>query len=207
MLGLGGTDPARYLYGLALPDSLLEASPQRLDGGRTPALQGTLAIASYVTPGIYGDRGIVIRRNDTEFSVYNYREWKMDLGDHLALFTQNILWHHPLTAEPAIFDPPSRRAQTYLWRATVREFEEVDRPDGVFVAVRIDAALVRIANDSIIWSGSARSERQVGPTKTEDMNVVIRGMSEAASEIILRLVLAAESAVSRGPAVRAQSSP
>lgn len=207
VLGIGGTEPPRYIYGLAQPDSMRAAEPRGTDGQRAPALEGSLAIASYVTPGIYGERGIVYRRNETEYAVYQNREWKMDLGDHLALFTQNILWNRPLTAEPAIYDPPSRRAQTYLWRATVREFEEVDRPQGVFVAVRLDAALIRVANDSIVWSGTARAERQVGPPRLADMNLVVQGLSEVAGEVITELVKQAEGSVGRGAAVRAQSRP
>ena len=84
----------------------------------------------------------------------------------------------------------------------------MDRPQGVFVAVRFDAAILKVANDSIIWSGSASAERLVGPPrKTEEMDPVVQGLSTVAAELITQLVREASSALGRGSAVRAQSRP
>lgn len=178
-----GTLPARELYRLTLPDPADETVPPGTDGVGTP-LTGTLGISQYATPGIYGDPLIVYRINDTEYNSYPTREWAVPLSDQLGVLTERVLARVPLTAERAIFDPPSRRAQTYIWRATVREFEEVDSGSAVHAAVRIDARIVRAEDDSIVWSGSSRLER---PAANPSMSGIVQTLSALAEEVVTDL--------------------
>jgi hypothetical protein len=95
-----------------------------------------------------------------------------------------VLARVPLTAERAVFDPPSRRAQTYIWRATVREFEEVDRGSEVRAAVRIDVRIARAEDDSIVWSGSSRLERAA---QNSSMSGIVQTLSALADEVVVDL--------------------
>jgi ABC-type uncharacterized transport system auxiliary subunit len=173
--------PPRELYRVSLPDTAERSQV----APNTPRIPGTLAIAEYATPGIYGDPGIVFRIGESEYGSYPNREWALPLGNQLGVLTERVLAREPLTMEDAVFDPPSRRAQTYIWRGSVREFDEVNRGKEVFAAVRIDARLVRTADDSIVWSGTARAER---PVPSADMPGIVQALSALADQVVSELV-------------------
>ncbi|HWE44012.1 MAG TPA: ABC-type transport auxiliary lipoprotein family protein [Gemmatimonadaceae bacterium] len=180
-----GKLPPRELYRITLPEPPDSSGPAvTASDGVAPPLPGTLGIAEYVTPGVYGDPQIVFRIGDTEYGSYPSREWAVPLGDQLGVLTERVLGRIPLTAERAVFDPPSRRAQTYIWRGTVREFEEVDRGRQVLASVRIDLRVVRAEDDSILWSGSSRMERAA---QSPDMSGIVQTLSALADEVITDL--------------------
>ena len=180
-----GKLPPRELYRITLPEMADSGASQvTATDGAAPPLAGTLGIGEYVTPGVYGDPQIVFRINDTEYGSYPSREWAVPLGDQLGVLTERVLARVPLTAEHAVFDPPSRRAQTYIWRGTVREFEEVNRGQEVLAAVRIDLRIVRAEDDSIVWSGSSRVERAA---QSSDMPGIVQTLSVLADEVVTDL--------------------
>jgi uncharacterized lipoprotein YmbA len=210
-----GSMPARELWRLTPTDSVY----QRLTGGRPflapvdsaqvhatstggdvrqPVLPGTLAVTSYTTPGVYGDRGIVWRRGEAEYGEYDSREWAIPLGDMLAHLTAELAARGELSAEPPSFDPMTAGSQTWQWRATVRRFEEVDRGKEVSVSVHIEARIVRAADDSLVWSGAAAVDRPVVGSSILMRNVVA-AMSDAAAEVIARLLADAERDLRRAP--------
>lgn len=205
---IGGPDrlPARELYRLAPSDSLvarLAGPASRMpastagDGdtlARRPVLTGTLAIQRYTTPGLYGDRSIVFRIGETQYGAYPNREWALPLGDMLGHLTARLAAGTSLVRDAPVYDPPSRRAHTYVWRATVREFEEVDRDPSVLVAVRVEASLVRVADDSVMWSGARAAERAV-PQPT--MPHIVGALSGLAAETIAELLAEAERSLAR----------
>jgi uncharacterized lipoprotein YmbA len=186
-----GTLPARQYFRLSMPDSVAAATR---DSSTAALATGTLGIAEYVTPGIYAGGGIAYRIGESEYGTYPSREWAIPLGQMLGVLTEGVLRRAPLTASPAIFNPPSLRSQTYVWRGTVREFEEVDRGRAVSAAVRIDASLVRSSDDSVVWSGSARRE---GAVAAPTMDAVVGTLSSLATETITALVAEADSALRR----------
>lgn len=194
--GWPGKLPPRELYRLTLPviaDSAASGATVTATDGTPPPLPGTLGIAEYVTPGIYGDPPIVYRLNDTEYGSYPNREWAVPLADQLGVLTERVLGRVPLTAERAVFDPPSRRAQTYIWRGTVREFEEVNRGQQVLAAVRIDLRIVRADDDSIVWSGTSRIER---PAQSTNMSGIVETLSVLADEVLTDLATRARQEIS-----------
>jgi ABC-type uncharacterized transport system auxiliary subunit len=146
---------------------------------------GSVAVARFVTPGLYGQRGIVYRVGEAGYAAYPSREWAMPLGEMLGRRTADLLQQRPLVRGGAMFDPPTRRAFTYSWRGTVREFEEIDRGSNVFVAVHLEASLVRVEDDSIVWSGGARAER---PVPDGTMEGIVAGLSAATDEVMLALL-------------------
>jgi ABC-type uncharacterized transport system auxiliary subunit len=189
LLGAGcihiGRLPARELYRITLPAPVsADSAGVVASDGTPPPLAGTLGIAEYTTPGVYGDPQIVFRINDTEYGSYPSREWAVPLGEQLGVVTERVLARVPLTADPAVFDPPSRRAQTYIWRGTVREFEEVDRGSEVHAAVRIDVRIVRAEDDSILWSGSSRLERVA---QAPNMPGIVQTLSALTDEVVTDL--------------------
>jgi ABC-type uncharacterized transport system auxiliary subunit len=147
--------------------------------------EGSLAVARYITPGLYGQRGIVYRVGESGYATYPSREWAIPLGEMLGRRTADLLQEQPLLQGGALFDPPTRRAFTHLWRGTVREFEEIDRGNNVFVAVNLEASLIRVDDDSILWSGAARVERAV-PNGT--IEGIIAGLSSATDEVVFALL-------------------
>jgi len=205
MLALGpaacirGHLPAKELYRLATPDSAATTIP--LAFAPAAVAPGSIAIAPYETPGVYGDPGIVYRVDASNYGVYPAREWALPVGTMLGLMTQDVLARHPITARTALFDPPSYRTHDYVWRAIVRELEEVDRGHDVFAAVRFDARLVRARDDSVIWSGSARAER---PVPQGTMPAIVDALSALSVEVIGRLADEARASLSASAASAAR---
>ena len=183
-----GTLPALEHYALLIPRA--DDDTPAVTGGAV--LDGTLAIAPYETPGIYGDGGIVFRIDDTQLHAYPSRSWSQPLGDMLGMVTEAVISPRPLTVGEAIFDPPSRRSATYIWQGRVREFEEVDRGTRVFAAVALDARIVRAAGDSVLWTGSARVER---PVDQPTMPAIVRTLSDLTAEVIAQLADSARAAL------------
>ena len=191
-----GTVPARELYRLH-PDT---AAPPPETPARSPVLAGSIGIAPYLTPGIYAEPSIAYRIGEGEYGTYPSREWAIPVGQMLGVMTEEVLRRVPLSASPAVYNPPSPRAQTYLWRGRVREFEEVDRGKVVSAAVWIDAALLRTADDSVVWSGSVRRERVTAGTS---MNAVVATLSAVTREALTQLAIDADAALRRQPAATA----
>lgn len=181
--------PPTEFWRLTLPDT--GAGHAAASG--SAALDGTLAVAEYVTPGLYADAGIVYKIGDSQYGAYPLREWAIPLGEQLGVLTERVLTRVPLTHEHAVFDPPSRRAQTYIWRGTVREFDEVNRGRQVLAAVRIDGLVVRAIDDSIVWSGTSRAEREV---TDGTMPSIVRTLSELAAEVVTDLAMRARRDIS-----------
>lgn len=191
---LGGRLPPLEFYRLALADSTRLTTP--LDGAelRLALAPGSIAVAPYVTPGIYADRSIVYRIGETQYGAYPSREWALPLSAMLGLVTQDVLRAHPVTAEPAVFDPPAYASQTYVWRGLVREFEEVDRDRQVFAAVQLEARLVRAADDSVVWSGNVRLE---DPVPQPTMPAIVDALSRLAADAVGRLADEARASLGR----------
>ena len=164
--------------------------------GATPRalLPGRLAIAPYITRGVYASRGIAFRIDDVRLDAYSNREWAIPLRDMLGEATETILEGNPLTSTRATFDPRSPLSFDYQWRGTVLEFEEVNRDQRVLAAVHLEADLVRTANDSVIWSGSERLERAV-PEPTDSMPRVVETLSALTVEVLGRLIERAHAGV------------
>jgi ABC-type uncharacterized transport system auxiliary subunit len=188
-----GTLPAIEMYRLELP-----AAAETTDLARSvdaPLLDGGIAIAPYRAPGLYSDPAIAYRVGETQYGTYPSREWAIPLGVMLGLSTQRVLEARPITTGPALFDPPNDRLSRYLWRGTIREFEEVDRDAEVWASVALDVQLVRAADDSVLWSGSIRREARV-PEGT--MQAIVRTLSALANEGIVDLAEQARAGVVRG---------
>jgi ABC-type uncharacterized transport system auxiliary subunit len=193
-----GKLPPREFYRLASPDSVLKV-PRPL---ATAPLTGAIAIARFETPGIYGSGSIVYRVGTSEYGTYPSREWAIPLGEMLASLSENILERRALTSGRVSFDPGNARRDPYEWRGAVREFDEVDASSGVSASVAISAQLVRVADDSVLWSGSAHEVESIGQTRS--MDAVIVGLSTAAARALSRLADDAGATLRRLAAAGAQ---
>ena len=185
-----GRLPAREYYRLRVPENG-DTSPTQERDARGLA-SGSLAIVPYVAPGVYGSRSIVYRLGDSEYGAYTNREWALPVPMMLGMLTEDVLRGRPITAEQAVFDPPSPHSYVYLWRGLVRELEEVDRDNQVFAAVRFDARLVRAQDDSVLWSGSARLERLV---QSGTMPAIVETLSQLSVEAVSQLLASAREAL------------
>ena len=143
-------------------------------------------IASYKTPGIYGSGSIVYRVGETTYGAYPSREWAIPLGEMLGSLTEDVVRRRGLTSGSVVFEPVVARRDEYEWRATVREFDEVDSPTSVSAAVTLAAQLVRSADDSVLWSGTAHATESVRESRR--MASVVSALSVAAGRAITQLV-------------------
>jgi ABC-type uncharacterized transport system auxiliary subunit len=186
-----GTLPPRQFYRLAVPDSLVSVG--RPTGA--PPLTGSVAIARYDTPGIYGTGSLVYRVGSSAYGAYPTREWAIPLGEMLGSITEGIVRQRSLTSGRVVYPPSAVTHEQYEWRATVREFDEVDAPNSVTASVSLVAQLVRVADDSVVWSGAAQEMEPIAQTRSID--AVVAGLSAAAARAIARLTDEAGSAMRR----------
>lgn len=193
-----GKLPPREFYRLMPVDSVAASS----DAGLPPALTGSLAIATYETPGIYGSSSIVYRVGSSTYGAYPSREWAIPLGEMLGAITQRIAERRGIASGPTSFDGTSPRREAFEWRGVVDEFDEVDAPASVSAAVALSARLVRVSDDSVLWSGSVRETLPVKESRR--MESVVDALSAAASRAIARLVDDAALVLRRTAAARAQ---
>ena len=193
-----GKLPPREFYRLSVPDSLVSLG--RVMGA--PPLTGSIRIERYDTPGIYASGSLIYRTGSTSYGAYPSREWAIPLGEMLGSITEGIIRERSLTSGRAAFEPSSARREQYEWRGTVREFDEVDAPSSVTASVWLVAQLVRVADDSIVWSGSAREMEPIAQTRSID--AVVAGLSAAAGRAVVRLTDEAGATLRRLAAAGAQ---
>ena len=193
-----GSLPPREFYRLSVPDSL--AALGRPTGA--PPLTGSIAIARYDTPGIYATGSLVYRVGSSAYGVYPAREWAIPLGEMLGSITEGIVRERSLTSGRVVYPPSAVTHEQYEWRATVREFDEIDAPNSVTTSVSLVAQLVRVADDSVVWSGAAQEMEPIAQTRSID--AVVAGLSTAAARAITRLTDEAGSAMRRLAAAGAQ---
>jgi ABC-type uncharacterized transport system auxiliary subunit len=193
-----GKLPANQFYRLAPVDSL-GATPGALGA---PPLTGSIAVVTFETPGIYGDGALVYRVGASDYGKYPTREWAIPLGEMLAARTETIAGARALTSGRLAFDRTGSRREQYEWRGTVREFDEVDAATAVSVSVSLAARLVRVANDSVIWSGSSSEVEPVREARR--IESVVDALSAASTRALIRLVEDAAAALRRDAAAGAQ---
>ena len=186
-----GTLPPREFYRLSVPDAV--AALGRPTGA--PPLTGSIAIARYDTPGIYGTGSLVYRVGSSAYGAYPSREWAIPLGEMLGSITEAIVRQRSLTSGRVVYPPSAVTPEQYEWRATVREFDEVDAPNSVTTSVSLVAQLVRVADDSVVWSGAAQETEPIAQTRSID--AVVAGLSAATARAIARLTDEAASAMRR----------
>ena len=160
-----------------------------------------MAIKTYATPGIYGSDLIVYRVGDARYGAYPSREWAIPLGEMLGTLTERLVRDGHVTAGRVIYNPPATRDEEYEWRGTVHEFEEVDTPGSVSASVSLAAQLVRAADDSVLWSGTASIVEPVRESRS--MDSVVAALSMAAAKAITRLADDASATLRRLAASRA----
>ncbi|HUQ83520.1 MAG TPA: ABC-type transport auxiliary lipoprotein family protein [Gemmatimonadaceae bacterium] len=193
-----GKLPPREFYRLT---SVMDSAVAQPRAGNPP-LSGSIAIAAYDAPGIYGTGFIVYRNGAAAYGTYPSREWAIPLGDMLGAMTESAVRRGSLTSGRAVFHTSSVQREEYAWRGVIREFDEVDDPASVSAAVALSAQLVRVADDSVIWSGTVRETERVRESRS--MPSVVEALSLAASRAVDRLATDAATALHRLTAAGAQ---
>lgn len=194
-----GKLPPREFYRLT---PVLDSAAMATRSG-TPPLSGSVAIVAYDTPGIYGNGSIVYRAGAAAYGAYPSREWAIPLGEMLGAMTESTLRRGGITSGRTVFHPGSVRREEYEWRGAVREFDEVDEPSSVTASVSLTAQLVRVADDSVIWSGSAHETTPVRESRS--MESVVQALSQSAARAIARLTDDAAAALRRLTAAGART--
>jgi uncharacterized lipoprotein YmbA len=185
-----GSPPALERYRL-VPSPTTGAAPRPASEETDPP---TLMVEPYATTGIYADPQIVYRLGETTYGAYPNKEWALPLGAMLADATVQALRATPGLNAQVSDDRVSRSAEL-VWRGVVQQFEEVDRGKDVSAAVRLDAALVRLPGDSVLWQGTVALE---GPVQTPSMTAIVDTLSQLTSRAIRQLVDRAQPAAQDG---------
>lgn len=193
----GGRLPALEYYRITTADSATLATQLTAPAALAAAPLPALAIAPFEAPGLYGRRQLVYRTGDRSYGAYPSREWALPVPTMLGMVAQDVLQAHPLSAQRAIFDPPAISAYPYVWRGRVLELEEVDRGRTVWASVRIEARVVRSADDAVVWSGTAAIER---PVPEGTMPAIVAALSALSTEAMVQLAEDARATLGRSAA-------
>jgi ABC-type uncharacterized transport system auxiliary subunit len=153
-------------------------------------LPGSVAVSRFNTPGVYGGAQIVYRIGETGYGTYPNREWALPLGEMLGILAEESIRAEPL-GSAVVYEPATRRQFGYEWKGSVRQFEEVNRDRQVFVSVHLEARLLRMADDSILWLGERHVEL---PVPQPTMINIVDALSTAARQAMRELVLDAKTA-------------
>lgn len=175
--------PPREMYRLVVDQDSQDALAD--PNGFVSPLDGDLTIRAYTTPGLYGDRGVVYRIGDRQYGIYPSREWALPLGEMLGVLTETVMRRVPLVNGATTYGTPARFGNEYVWRAAVRQFEEVNRGREVFVAASFEVLLVQAQNDSVVWRGRASGEL---PVADGTMPAIVEALSNLSAELVARLV-------------------
>ncbi|MFL5518892.1 MAG: ABC-type transport auxiliary lipoprotein family protein [Gemmatimonadales bacterium] len=151
----------------------------------------TLTVEPYATSGIYADPQIVFRLGETTYGTYPNREWAVPLGTMLADATLEVMRAIP-ALRARVADERASSSSDLVWRGVVQQFEEVDRGNQVSAAVRLDAALVRVPGDSVIWQGTVGLEQ---PVPEATMGAIVDSLSSLTSGAIVQLLAGARGAL------------
>lgn len=199
LAGCFGSLPARELYRLRPPTAAGATPADRSGADPAPSASNAdipvLAVEPYTTPGVYAGAQIVYRVGEAQYGTYPTREWALPLGGMLATLTTQSVATMEGGAGRVQDGRQTGPARGLVWRGVVREFEEVDRGRRVTAAVWLDAQLVRAADDSVLWTGSAQLEQNVSPP--DAMTAVVDALSTGAQRAVADLVRQA------APAMRA----
>lgn len=174
----------QYRLAPANPNATLSAPST---GGPLP---GSVAASRFSTPGVYGGAQIVYRIGETGYGTYPNREWALPLGEMLGMLAEETIRAEPL-GSAVVYEPASRRQFAYEWRGAVRQFEEVNRDKRVYASVHLEARLLRMADDSILWLGDRSVEL---PVPDPSMTNIVEALSTAARQVMRELVLDAKTA-------------
>jgi uncharacterized lipoprotein YmbA len=189
---LGGPNPVeRYRLLPAPVTGPVVAAPARTGAGAPP----TITVEPYVTSGVYADPQIVFRLGETTYGTYPNREWAVPLGTMLADATLDAMRAVP-ALRGRVADERASASSDLVWRGVVQQFEEVDRGRHVSAAVRLDAVLVRVPGDSVIWQGTAALER---PVPEPTMGAIVDTLSSLTYGAIARLLAGARGALTATP--------
>jgi ABC-type uncharacterized transport system auxiliary subunit len=144
----------------------------------------TVRIEPYVTEGIYADPQIVYRTGDWEYGAYPNREWALPLSTMLGDITADVVRTFSGSRVRVVGGNQGGRPDL-VWRGVVRAFEEVDRGDQVLAAVHLEAAVLRGADDSLLWQGTVHAEQ---PVRGDSMAAVVATLSRLGAEAVASLV-------------------
>lgn len=184
--------PPLEFYSLMVPDSATVVTNLAQPPLRLSLAAGSIGIAPYEAPGLYGDVSIVYRVDDASYGAYPSRRWAEPLPAMLGMITEDVLRRAPITAGAATFAPPSYQTEAFVWHGLVREFEEVDRGRSVSVTVALEARITRASDDSLLWTGTVRLEQ---PVPQGTMPAIVSGLSALSVAAVNRLADEARAAL------------
>jgi uncharacterized lipoprotein YmbA len=150
-----------------------------------------ITVEPYATSGVYADPQIVFRLGETTYGTYPNREWAVPLGTMLADVTLDAMRAVP-ALQARVADDRASASSGLVWRGVVQRFEEVDRGEQVLAAVRLDAVLLRVPGDSVVWQGTAGFER---PVPEATMTAIVDSLSALTSSAIGQLLAGAHGAL------------
>jgi ABC-type uncharacterized transport system auxiliary subunit len=169
-----------------------EAPARPVAGRRVPAMPAaTIRVEPYVTEGIYADPQIVYRTGESRYGAYPNREWALPLSTMLADLTADVL-RGSSGLRVRVIGGSEGGQPDFIWRGTVHEFEEVNRGEQVLAAVHLEGSLVRAADDSLLWQGSAQGEQ---PVTGDSMEAVVAALSRLGASTVGSMVREAAAAI------------
>jgi len=157
----------------------------KLPGGGSgkPIVDGSVAVERINGGRIYDQERIVFRDAKNEIGFYEYHQWTSSPSE---LTTQAILTSlmagNYFRSAGQYKDTPD---PDYILSGRITNFEEVDRPEGVFASVSIELSLINAKQHSMVWSGQSASEL---PVAARNVATVAQTLDEAMSNSVKQVM-------------------
>jgi ABC-type uncharacterized transport system auxiliary subunit len=171
----GCSSPPTHYY--ALKVGKVAASPGK------PIIDGSVAVERINGGRIYDQERIVFRGANNEIGYYEYHQWTSSPSE---LATQaintSLMSDNYFRSAAAYKDTPD---PDYILSGRITNFEEVDKPEGVFAIVGIELSLINTKQHASVWSAHGESEL---PVEVRNVPTVAQRLDEAMSNSIKQVM-------------------
>jgi ABC-type uncharacterized transport system auxiliary subunit len=148
-----------------------------------PLIDGSVAIERIKGGRIFDQERIVYRDKNNEIGFYEYHHWTSAPSD---MATESVI--SSLTAggyfrsAMAYKDAPD---PDYVLGGRITNFEEVDKPEGVFATVGIELSLINSKQHISVWSSRGESEL---PVESRTVATVAQRLDDAMANSIKQVM-------------------
>ena len=171
----GCNAPQTHYYALKVtkPEPMANAKPLNA---------GSVVVERITGERVYDQERIVYRDVKNEVGFYEYHQWTSAPTEMTTQSIMNSLisggYFRSVAYYRLVADPD------YILTGRIISFEEIDRADGVFAAVRINVSLIDNKKGESVWSGFGESEL---PVEIKKASAVAERLDEALANSIKQI--------------------
>jgi ABC-type uncharacterized transport system auxiliary subunit len=164
--------------------------PQAAALHSAPKLKETLGIAGFTASFSYRQSRLLYREETpaTKVGFYEDRRWVSSPTELVTLAAISHFRQSGLFAR--VIPNPGDSSVDYVLKGRITELEELDKPDGYYAKVSLEAELydLRQKRQTVIWTGAVHRQRKTSVRNVDDIaNELSLAVGEALQELVSQL--------------------